>query len=251
MRRKLARASYPPRPLRRSPSCSRCVDGALQALLWQRALEPYAGAWALPGGRLAAGESLEASIRRHLAAKVDVRELAHLEQLETREPDRDPAASRPPTSGSSRPTPTPRVPAGHARGTPSTSRRRLAFDHARDRARGPRAAAREALLHERRLRARAARVHDLGAARDLPRRARPRRLGDQPAARPAAPRRARADRRAPRARAAPAAALRRSSASARTTSRSPTSSRCSGRPVSLAPCSSGRCCTRIWAARRT
>lgn len=58
--------------------------GALQALLWQRAREPFAGAWALPGGRLDAGESLEASIRRHLAQKVDVRELAHLEQLETR-----------------------------------------------------------------------------------------------------------------------------------------------------------------------
>jgi ADP-ribose pyrophosphatase YjhB (NUDIX family) len=59
-------------------------QGVLRALLWERAREPYAGAWALPGGRLDAGESLEASIRRHLAQKVDVRELAHLEQLETR-----------------------------------------------------------------------------------------------------------------------------------------------------------------------
>jgi ADP-ribose pyrophosphatase YjhB (NUDIX family) len=59
-------------------------DGALQVLLWQRAQAPFAGAWALPGGRLAADESLEASIRAHLAQKVDVRELAHLEQLETR-----------------------------------------------------------------------------------------------------------------------------------------------------------------------
>jgi ADP-ribose pyrophosphatase YjhB (NUDIX family) len=59
-------------------------EGALQVLLWQRAREPFAGAWALPGGRLDPGESLEASIRRHLAQKVDVRELAHLEQLETR-----------------------------------------------------------------------------------------------------------------------------------------------------------------------
>ena len=60
-------------------------------LLWQRARPPYLGAWALPGGRLDAGETLECSIRRHLAAKVDVRELSHLEQLETRsEPDRHP-----------------------------------------------------------------------------------------------------------------------------------------------------------------
>ena len=58
--------------------------GELQVLLWQRAREPFNGAWALPGGLLGANETLEASIRRHLAAKVDVRELAHLEQLETR-----------------------------------------------------------------------------------------------------------------------------------------------------------------------
>jgi ADP-ribose pyrophosphatase YjhB (NUDIX family) len=66
-------------------------DGRLAVLLWERALEPFAGAWSLPGGELAAGETLEQSIRRHLAAKVDVRELAHLEQLDTRsEPDRNP-----------------------------------------------------------------------------------------------------------------------------------------------------------------
>jgi ADP-ribose pyrophosphatase YjhB (NUDIX family) len=65
--------------------------GRLQVLLWERALEPFAGLWSLPGGDLAADETLEQSIRRHLAAKVDVRELAHLEQLETRsDPDRNP-----------------------------------------------------------------------------------------------------------------------------------------------------------------
>jgi ADP-ribose pyrophosphatase YjhB (NUDIX family) len=66
-------------------------EGRLQALLWQRAREPWSGAWALPGGELAVDETLEESIRRHLAAKVDVRELAHLEQLETRsDPGRNP-----------------------------------------------------------------------------------------------------------------------------------------------------------------
>src|ERR687897_1404869 len=66
-------------------------DGALQVLLWQRAREPFNGAWALPGGMLGPSETLEASIRRHLAAKVDVRGLAHLEQLETRsDPARHP-----------------------------------------------------------------------------------------------------------------------------------------------------------------
>jgi 8-oxo-dGTP diphosphatase len=59
-------------------------DGALQVLLWRRARAPFAGRWALPGGRLDPTDTLERSIRRHLAAKVDVRELSHLEQLETR-----------------------------------------------------------------------------------------------------------------------------------------------------------------------
>jgi ADP-ribose pyrophosphatase YjhB (NUDIX family) len=59
-------------------------DGALQVLLWRRARAPFAGRWALPGGRLDPADTLERSIRRHLAAKVDVRELSHLEQLETR-----------------------------------------------------------------------------------------------------------------------------------------------------------------------
>lgn len=67
-------------------------EGILQALVWQRALDPFAGAWALPGGDLEPGETLEDSIRGHLADKVDVRELSHLEQLETlSEPSRHPA----------------------------------------------------------------------------------------------------------------------------------------------------------------
>jgi 8-oxo-dGTP diphosphatase len=57
--------------------------GRLQVLLWKRAKEPFSSAWALPGGILDWDETLEASIRRHLAAKVDVRELSHLEQLGT------------------------------------------------------------------------------------------------------------------------------------------------------------------------
>jgi len=59
-------------------------EDRLQALLWQRAREPFAQCWALPGGALAPNETLEESMRRHLAEKVDVRELSHLEQLETR-----------------------------------------------------------------------------------------------------------------------------------------------------------------------
>ena len=60
-------------------------------LLWQRAQPPDEGRWALPGGLLSSTETLAASIRRHLEMKVDVRELAHLEQLETlSEPERNP-----------------------------------------------------------------------------------------------------------------------------------------------------------------
>jgi ADP-ribose pyrophosphatase YjhB (NUDIX family) len=58
-------------------------DDVLQVLLWQRGREPFSGAWSLPGGVLGPEETLEDSILRHLATKVDVREVAHLEQLET------------------------------------------------------------------------------------------------------------------------------------------------------------------------
>jgi ADP-ribose pyrophosphatase YjhB (NUDIX family) len=68
-------------------------EGVLCVLLWERAREPFSGAWSLPGGTLVEDESLESTIQRHLATKVDVREVAHLEQLGTwsdpaRHPDR-------------------------------------------------------------------------------------------------------------------------------------------------------------------
>lgn len=55
--------------------------GSLQVLLWERALEPHAHRWSLPGGRLRPDEDVEQSIKRQLAEKVDVRQLAHVEQL--------------------------------------------------------------------------------------------------------------------------------------------------------------------------
>ena len=67
-------------------------EGALQVLLWQRAEGPQKHRWALPGGYLEPGETLERSLRRHLAEKVDVRELSHLEQLATlSDPNRMPS----------------------------------------------------------------------------------------------------------------------------------------------------------------
>jgi len=69
----------------------RARAGELQVLLWQRAVPPFAGAWALPGGILGANETLEVSVSRHLAAKVDVRDVTHLEQLRTlSDPERSP-----------------------------------------------------------------------------------------------------------------------------------------------------------------
>ncbi|MFN8033390.1 MAG: NUDIX domain-containing protein [Mycobacterium sp.] len=63
----------------------------LNVLLWQRALDPERGKWSLPGGRLRADEDLTSSVRRQLAEKVDLREIAHLEQLAVfSEPDRVP-----------------------------------------------------------------------------------------------------------------------------------------------------------------
>ena len=66
-------------------------EDRLCVLLWQRAFPPFAGAWALPGGPLLTDERLGTSASRHLAAKVDIPQIAHLEQLETRsDPGRDP-----------------------------------------------------------------------------------------------------------------------------------------------------------------
>ena len=68
-------------------------DGALQVLAWQRAREPDAGRWSLPGGRLGDDEDVEQSVRRQLAEKVDVREVAHVEQIGVfSRPDRVPGA---------------------------------------------------------------------------------------------------------------------------------------------------------------
>jgi 8-oxo-dGTP diphosphatase len=59
----------------------RSVTDRLEILLWQRAREPDAGRWALPGGLLLPDEDVDASARRQLAAKVDVTTVAHLEQI--------------------------------------------------------------------------------------------------------------------------------------------------------------------------
>jgi ADP-ribose pyrophosphatase YjhB (NUDIX family) len=64
---------------------------SLHALLWRRGAPPFEGLWALPGGPLGDDERLGTSLGRHLATKVDLTDIAYLEQLETRsDPRRDP-----------------------------------------------------------------------------------------------------------------------------------------------------------------
>lgn len=66
------------------------ADGELNLLLIQRGEEPYAGAWALPGGFVKIDEALETAARRELQEETGVSEL-YLEQLGAYgEPDRDP-----------------------------------------------------------------------------------------------------------------------------------------------------------------
>ena len=64
-------------------------------LLWQRALNPQKGTWSLPGGTLRDDEDLTTSARRLLAEKVDLRKVAHLEQLSVfSDPQRVPGPRR-------------------------------------------------------------------------------------------------------------------------------------------------------------
>ena len=56
----------------------------LNVLPWRREAAPFEGRWALPGGPLGADERLGTSLGLHLATKVDLTDVAYLEQLETR-----------------------------------------------------------------------------------------------------------------------------------------------------------------------
>jgi 8-oxo-dGTP diphosphatase len=58
-------------------------DGELSVLMWQRAQPPFTRRWSLPCGGVEPDERLRTAILRQLAEKVDVREVAHLEQLAT------------------------------------------------------------------------------------------------------------------------------------------------------------------------
>ena len=154
-------------------------------------------------GRSGLTETLEESIRRHLAAKVDVAgarppRAARIVERAGPEPGST-GRSRRRSSASSPRDVDPHLPVD-TDWKPVDELPPLAFDHGELVLAGARAAAREALVHERRLRARPGRVHPLRAARSLRRGARPRGLGHEPEARAAPARGARADGRPSRAR---------------------------------------------------
>ena len=159
--------------------------GSLQVLAWRRAMPPDAGRWALPGGRLRDDEDVETSVLRQLAEKVDVREVAHVEQISVfSAPARVPGVRTIATAflGLVPSDADPRRPGRHG----VAPARRPAGHRVRPRhhpGRGPRPAPRQALLHQPRLRTRTPRVHDLRAARAVRGGAGPHRVGHEPAAR--------------------------------------------------------------------
>jgi hypothetical protein len=66
-------------------------DGELRVLLWRRTRAPHARRWALPGGGVGPEQRLREAVNAHLAEKVDVRDIAWLEQVATHSRiDRDP-----------------------------------------------------------------------------------------------------------------------------------------------------------------
>ncbi|MER5732932.1 NUDIX domain-containing protein [Streptomyces sp. NPDC002138] len=116
-------------------------DGVLHVLLIRRGQEPYAGAWALPGGFVLPRESAEGAARRELAEETGlpapvVADL-HLEQLRTySEPGRDPrmrvvsVAFTALVPDMPEPAPAGGGDAEQARWTPVGRAPDLAFDHA-------------------------------------------------------------------------------------------------------------------------
>ena len=111
-------------------------DGELHVLLVRRAIPPFQGRWALPGGFILEGESLDDAARRELAEETGVRQ-GYLEQLYTfGDPGRDPrgrvvtvayyalltAETAPLAAGTD---------AGDARWMPARRHPPLAFDHER------------------------------------------------------------------------------------------------------------------------
>ncbi len=111
-------------------------DWELQVLLIRRGVAPFKGQWALPGGFVRDGESLEDAARRELDEETGVRDV-YLEQLFTfGDPDRDPrgrivtVAYYALLTGEAAPLKA-GTDAGAAAWTPARKHAPLAFDHDR------------------------------------------------------------------------------------------------------------------------
>lgn len=109
-------------------------DGVLQVLLVRRARPPFEGRWALPGGFVEEGETLEAAARRELEEETGLRDV-YLEQLYTfGDPGRDPRGRAVTVAYTAliRPAPIrPSSDAAEAGWFPAARPPRLAFDHDR------------------------------------------------------------------------------------------------------------------------
>ncbi|HET6859896.1 MAG TPA: NUDIX domain-containing protein [Streptomyces sp.] len=114
-------------------------DGRLHVLLIRRGQDPFAGAWALPGGFVLPRESAELAARRELAEETGLSQESaaalHLEQLRTySEPDRDPRMRVVSVAYTALvpglPEPRGGGDAAHAQWMPADAAHELAFDHA-------------------------------------------------------------------------------------------------------------------------
>jgi len=88
-------SEYPPFAVTVDLAVFTIRDGAFKVLLVERGGEPYAGAWALPGGFVEPDEDAETAAWRELSEETGVAQFGvaggHLEQLQTYSaPDRDP-----------------------------------------------------------------------------------------------------------------------------------------------------------------
>ena len=85
-------SKYPPFAVTVDLAVFTVRDGVLSILLVERAEEPFAGSWALPGGFVGPAEDAETAAWRELAEETGVARFSgHLEQLRTySRPDRDP-----------------------------------------------------------------------------------------------------------------------------------------------------------------
>jgi 8-oxo-dGTP diphosphatase len=84
-------AAYPPFAVTVDIVILTMVDGRLHVLLIQRAADPYAGMWALPGGFKRPDETLDEAARRELCEETGVEAPKHLAQFGAYgDPGRDP-----------------------------------------------------------------------------------------------------------------------------------------------------------------